>query len=127
MVTYSIGVLQLIKLLKQEYPDVTQPWYSDDDGALGMFNNIGLYFNQLKQFGLGRGYYPKPLKIVLLVYPDNTASNKQFGLNHGFKVCTGARYLGGFIGDDKSKCDWLKDRTFNWEKNIHLLMIIYVY
>ena len=76
MVAYDIGFIPLIKVLKAAYRGVTQPWYTDDSGVLGMFNNIGLYFNQLKQFGLGRGYYPKPLKIVLLVYPDNTASNK---------------------------------------------------
>ena len=28
------------------------------------------------------------------------------------------RYLGGFIGDEKSKRDWLKYRTSKWEKNI---------
>ena len=40
--------------------------------------------------------------------PDNLESRKFFGLIHGFKVCTGARYLGTFIGDDDSKYEWLK-------------------
>ena len=47
IVAYSIGVLPLIKILKVEYPDVTHIWYADDDGALGTFNSIGLYFNLL--------------------------------------------------------------------------------
>ena len=34
-------------------------------------------------------------------------------------MCTGARYLGGFIGDDDSKRDWLKVHTQKWEWNIH--------
>ena len=42
MVAYVIGVLPLTKKLKVEYPDVTQPWYTYDDDALGMFNKIGL-------------------------------------------------------------------------------------
>ena len=33
MSTYGIGVLPLIKQLKAEYPDVTQPWYADNVGA----------------------------------------------------------------------------------------------
>ena len=41
-----------------------------------------------------------------------------FGSRHGFKVCTGARYLGGYIRDDKSKIDWLIERPLTWEKNI---------
>ena len=30
----------------------------------------------------------------------------------------GTHYMGDFIGDDKSKRDWLKYRTSKWEKNI---------
>ena len=48
MVTYVIGVILLEKFLKVVYPEVTQPRYADDAGALGMFDNIGLYFNSLK-------------------------------------------------------------------------------
>ena len=43
MVYYGIWVLLMIKLLKAAYTDVTQTWYVDDVGALGTFNNIGLY------------------------------------------------------------------------------------
>ena len=42
-----------------------------------------------------------------------------FGARHRFRVCTGARYLGGYIGDDKSKRDWLRERTLTWERNIN--------
>ena len=52
------------------------------------------------------------------MHPDNVADRKEFVFCHGFKVCTGARYLGYFIGDDKYKRDWLKDRTSKWEKTI---------
>ena len=43
------------------------------------------------------------------------------GARHGFRVCTGAHYLGGYIGDDESKHDWLKERTLTWEKNINTI------
>ena len=33
----------------------------------------------------------------------------------------GACCLGGFIGDDESKCDWLKYRMSKWDKNIRLI------
>ena len=45
----------------------------------------------------------------MIVHPDNPEARKMFGASHGFKVCTGAHYLGGYIGDDNSKRKWLKD------------------
>ena len=42
-----------------------------------------------------------------------------FGLYHGFMVCTGERYLGTFIKDDKFKRDRLKEHMDMWENNIH--------
>ena len=100
MVAYVIGVLPLIKLLKEAYPDVIQPWYIENAVALGTFDNIGLYFNSFKLFALVREYYPKTLKIVLITHLDNIVARKYIGLSHGFQVCMSARYLGGFIGDD---------------------------
>ena len=116
--TYGIGVLPLIKLLKAEFTDITQPWYVDDTGALIMFSNVELYFNLLKRFGPGCGYCPKPSKIILAVHPDNLEARKRFGLSYGFKVCTGARYIGGFIKDDESKHEWLKVRMSKWKRSI---------
>ena len=37
MIAYRIGILPLIKNLKQEIHDVTHPWYSDNAGYLGTF------------------------------------------------------------------------------------------
>ena len=44
-----------------------------------------------------------------------------FGRCHGFRVCTGARYLRGYIGYDESKHDWLRESTLMWEKNINMI------
>ena len=118
MVTYAIGVLPMIKRLKWEYTDVTQTCYVEYGGALGTYKNIVLYFNFLKKSDLGSGYYSSPSKRVLIVHPDNIVARKEFDLSHGFKVCTGIHYLGGFIEDDNYNIDWLKYCTLNWEKNI---------
>ena len=34
---------------------------------------------------------------------------------------TGAHYLRGYIGEDKSKNDWLRESTLTWEKNIEMI------
>ena len=48
MAAYVIEVLPLIKQLKATHIVVTEPWYAEDSGALGMYVNIKLYFNSLK-------------------------------------------------------------------------------
>ena len=44
-----------------------------------------------------------------------------FGARHVFKVFTDARYLECYIWGDKSKRDWLRERTLMWEKNINTI------
>ena len=45
MITYEIGILTLIRNLKQKIIDVTQTWYTDNVGALGAFARLETYFN----------------------------------------------------------------------------------
>ena len=40
MITYGIGILPLIKKLKQEIPGITQPLYAEDSGELGKLARI---------------------------------------------------------------------------------------
>ena len=40
MVAYGIGFFPMIKRLKLAYPDITQPWYAEDDLALVMFDKL---------------------------------------------------------------------------------------
>ena len=110
-IAYSIGILPLIKNLKRELHDVTQTRYVDNDRELGTFARIDTYFHSLTQQGLGRVCYPKPSKSVLIVHPDNLKARKWFSTHHGFKMCTGASYLGDYIEEDDSKRDWLRERT----------------
>ena len=77
------------------------------------------YFNSLTCQGSGHGYYPKPSNSILIVHPENLKAGKEFGARNGFKVCMGTRYLGGYIGDDESKSDWLRERTLKWDKKIN--------
>ena len=56
LVPYFNVIILLIKLMKAEFPDVTQPWYDENSSALGTFANVELYLNLLKLFGPGCGY-----------------------------------------------------------------------
>ena len=39
-------------------------------------------------------------------------------MHHGFKVCMGVRYIGGYIEYNDPKREWLKERTETWDHNI---------
>ena len=51
MIAYSIGVLTLIRELRDAHPRVTQPCYGDDAGAEGSFGNILAHFKDLQVCG----------------------------------------------------------------------------
>ena len=86
MISYVIGILPLIKNLKQGIPDVSNHWYTDDPVALGMFGRIDTDFNPLTRLGLGRIYHLEPSKSVLIVHPENLQAGKVFGKSQMFKV-----------------------------------------
>ena len=50
------------------------------------------------------------------MHPKHFNSGKYFCKCHGFKLCMGARYLEGYIMDNKSNSNWLRYRTLTWEK-----------
>ena len=105
MIAYGIGIFTLITNLKRVIPYLTQPWYSDDAGALDTFAILETYFDWLTRQYLGRGYHPKPPKTVLIICPENLEYGKVFGARHVFQVCTGTRCVGGYIRDDEFKRD----------------------
>ena len=52
------------------------------------------------------------------MHPENLEAGTLFGMCHGFKVCTGACYLGGYIRDYKSKHNSLKECRAMWDTNV---------
>ena len=76
MIVYGIGVLPLIRELREAYPRVTQTWYGDDVGEGGTFTDVQAYFQDLQARGPAWGYYPEPTKSILVVTPGNVARAK---------------------------------------------------
>ena len=65
-----------------------------------MFAIIERCFDSITFHGPVHGYYTKPSNIVLIVHLENLDARKEFESHHGFKVCTGARYLEYYIRYD---------------------------
>ena len=110
MIVYGIGVLPLIRELRNAHPYATQPWYADDMGAGGTFQQIQEHFLDLQARGPNRGYYREPTKSILVVDPENVARAEEHFRGLGIWVVTGHRYLGGYIGDPDVEKGWLRDK-----------------
>ena len=48
MIAYGIGVLPLIRELREAHPRITQPWYTDDAGSGGAFKDAQAHFEDLQ-------------------------------------------------------------------------------
>ena len=53
------------------------------------------------------------------MHPENLKARKLFGTRHRFKVCTGARYLSVYIGENNYKHDWIRERMAKWYNTIN--------
>ena len=86
MIAYGIGVLPLIRKLREAHPRATQPWYADDAEVGKMFKDMQAHFQDLRARGPARGYYPEPTKSILVVALGNVAQADKF---------PGAWHMGG--------------------------------
>ena len=125
MIAYGIGVLPLIRELWGAYPCVTQPWYADDAGAGGKFEQIIAHIRDLQERGPPRGYYPEPTKNILVVAPRNVAQAEEFFRGMVIKVVTGHQYLGRFIGDREAGKRWLAGKITGWAESVDTLAGVY--
>ena len=121
MFVYGIGSMPLAKKILVKVPDCHQPWYADDAGAGGKFDAIQNYFTALNDEGPARGYFPEPSESILIVKPQSVEAAKATFSHLGFKIVTGARYLGGHVGTVESKKEWVNEKINTWTEAIRSL------
>ena len=121
MIAYGIGVLPLIRELRNAHPWVTHPWFADDAGAGGTFQQILEHFWDLQVRGPACGYYPEPTKSILVVAPGNVAGAEEHFRGLGIRVVMGHRYLGGYIGDGEAEKEWLREKRQGWTESAKIL------
>jgi hypothetical protein len=126
MFAYGVGILPLIRILKQELPEVEHPWYADDSGAGGKFDAIQHLFLELQEIGPTYGNFPEPLKSVLiLVVPSHSlATGRTAFTDLKFKIVTGNRYLGSFIGKIMAFDTWIQEKTKDWLEAVTELAVV---
>ena len=111
MITYGIGVLPLIRVLRTDHPQVSQPWYADDAGAGGKFGVVMPHFRDLQLKGPAQGYFSEPTKSILVVSVQNLPRATEFFRGMGVQIVTGSRYLGGFVGEWETERQWFRTKV----------------
>jgi hypothetical protein len=77
-------------------------------------------FEELQEIGPAYGYFPEPTKSILVVQPEMVDQATEYFQNLNFKITTGSRYLGGFVGSRSSCEEYVKEKVFSWETSIKI-------
>ena len=121
MILYGIGMPPLVRIVKEEHPNLLQPWYADDAGMGGDLTEINNGFDKLMDLGPIYGYYPAPSKSKLII-PDLSLNEIACLDNrHNFEIVKGHKYLGGYIGDKSLASDWIKKKVEIWKIAVETL------
>ena len=121
MVLYGVALVPLAKYLREKVPNVVQPWYADDCAMAGPVTGIATAMQLLLLHGPSRGYYPEPSKSIFICRPEDRERARDMLSNFDFQHKEGSRYIGGFIGTDASRDEWLRPQIETWTEGVKTL------
>ena len=121
MFAYGLSVVPLAKRLRIDVPKVLQPWYADDSAAQGRASEVERFFDLLTEQGREVGYKPSPDKCVVICDPADAPAAKQRLHRFNFQYKEGDRYIGGFLGSDDGRKEWLWKKIERWRRGINTL------
>ena len=107
MITYGLGILPVIQDFRADHPRVTQPWYTDESGTGNNFAVIRRHLDDLVVQVPSWGYFPEPIKRILVVSLQNVPRAEAFIRGYILQVVTGRWYLGGFFRTKEAQDRWL--------------------
>ena len=97
-------------------PYALAPAYADDTAAAGKAMHNAACLSFLLRHGPRYGYFPDPGKSwYIYKAEDKEVARQAFEVNDlDIQYSHGQRYLGGFIGINASKVDWLSSMVTTW-------------
>lgn len=109
MLLYAISTLPLVDCLQNS--QVKQCWYADDSSAQGTVVDLKSWWDRLNLYGPNYGYYPQGQKSYLVVHPDDQSEAALVFSGSGIKVVLGHRFLGGYIGQETLRKEYVADKV----------------
>jgi hypothetical protein len=121
MLLYGVALIPLAAALRAAVPTVVQPWYADDAAMSGPAIDIAPAMRLLEKLGPLRGYYPEPAKSILICDCDAEDPRLEVLEEFDFQRRDGCRYVGGFIGTDEARQEWLAPKIQKWVHGVERL------
>ena len=104
MVAYGLCIPPpLICHLKSILHMNDQPWYVNDAAIIATWTIIVYYFNALMEHSPRFEFYLDFQKSILVVPKGYEEATTRFFAAYQFKIVTGTRYLGDFVGSKYRK------------------------
>ena len=119
---YAIGVMPLVRLLKEPQPSRwVQNWFADDSACIAALKHLKEWLKILLAEGPKFGYFAEPNKSYLIVSPAFIEVAKEMFSEFQINVVTGNRFLGSYIGSVMDTKDWIEKKVEIWCKAISCL------
>jgi hypothetical protein len=114
MFLYSIAIMPLIRKCTR-VGEWNQCWYADDSSAVARLKKLVEWLTLLMEEGPTFGYFPEPAKSILIVAPAMVEEAKRiFTGPLKVTVVTGARFLGGFVGEESKRRAYVEAKAKEW-------------
>ena len=120
MLAYAIGILPLIRLLKDPSQHI-QSWYADDSACSGFLRCIRNWFDRLLAEGPSYGYFAEPSKSTLVVKEENMEEARILFADLQVNIVLASRFLGGCVGDKDGVQQFVRSRVEGWVEAVSRL------
>jgi hypothetical protein len=121
MVIYGLALTPRLLDLSVVHPRVLQPWYADEAALEGHASDVAAAMARLARTGPARGYFPSPVKSIVLVRLAGQTASKSHLEAFQFRYQAGGRYLGSFLGDEGERDVWLAAKIYTWILALRIL------
>ena len=93
-------------------------WYADNSDLASNFAKNKDCFSELYRMVTTILYHKEPSNSFLVNSTGNIDLSTSLFTEEGFKIDTGLRYLGGYLGVVKYAQDYMSDKVANWVKYV---------
>ena len=123
---YGVGMVPLARRIRDEMrleDDMVHAMFADDYGNVGDAIQNARTMKCLQKWGPPFGYHPTPPKSKYVCEAREEPAVRQvfdaFDLQIEFS--RGERYLGGFLGSQRAKVDWVRPQVEEWCRAVAIM------
>uniref|UniRef100_A0A0G4FQK5 Uncharacterized protein n=1 Tax=Chromera velia CCMP2878 TaxID=1169474 RepID=A0A0G4FQK5_9ALVE len=96
-----------------------QLWYADDSSCTSWLTQVRAWLRRLLALGPAAGYEVETDKCFLVVPTRfHEEARRIFAEYPAIKIVSGARLLGGHIGEGTHRQEWLSERVGEWQGSV---------